>query len=161
MQPSGCIFILEVKMRNIVLRRIFALIIISILCFLIGFACFIATGDKVLMIMSIIICTVNEYKMWELTRIEKGEKYIVLSGKCLESSYNVLGRYRVYKIHSNENVLEISLPKNVILENGKEYSFYFKEMKQLLLNENKWLRNKLLSENFLGYEIIEKKGVEK
>ena len=53
-------------------------------------------------------------------------------------------------------MLEVSVPKSIKLENNKEYSFYFKEMNQSLLEKSKWLRNKLLSENFLGYERLEK-----
>ena len=55
---------------------------------------------------------------------------------------------------SGEDELEVSVPKSVKLENDKEYIFYFKEMNQAMLDENKWLRNTLLSENFLGYEIV-------
>ena len=156
MQPSDCIFCVEVIMKNIVLRRIIALSAISILCFVVGIAYGIATGDRFLMMMSIIICAVNTYKMCDLKRIEKNNKYIILSGKCIESSYNLVGRYRVYKIQSGEDILEVSVPKSIKLENNKEYSFYFKEMNQSLFEESKWLRNKMLSENFLGYEKLEK-----
>lgn len=102
--------------------------------------------------MSVIICAVNIYKIWELNRIEKKNKYIMISGKCIDSSYNFVGRYRIYRIQSGEDVLEVSVPKSIKLENNKEYMFYFKEMNQLMLEEGKWIRNKLLSENFLGYE---------
>ena len=143
-------------MKNILLRRIIALSAINILCFVVGIAYGLATGDRLLMMMSIIICAVNTYKMCDLKRIEKNNKYIILSGKCIESSYNLVGRYRVYKIQIGEDVLEVSVPKSIKLDNNKEYSFYFKEMNQLLFEESKWLRNKMLSENFLGYEKLEK-----
>ncbi len=142
-------------MKNIVLRRMLTLSAISVLCFAVGIAYGIATGDKMLMMMSVIICVVNVYKIWDLKRIEKKTMYIVLSGKCIESSYNLVGRYRVYKLQSGEDIFDVSVPKGVRLENNKEYKFYFKEMNQAMLEERKWLRNKLLSENFLGYENIE------
>lgn len=142
-------------MKNIVLRRILTLAVISTLCFVVGIAYGIATGDKMLMAMSIIICVVNLYKIWDLKRIEKKNKYIMISGKCVESSYNLVGRYRVYKIQSGEDLLEVSVPKSIKLESDKEYTFYFKEMNQSMLDESKWLRNKLLSENFLGHELVE------
>ena len=78
----------------------------------------------------------------------------MISGKCVESSYNLVGRYRVYKIQSGEDLLEVSVPKSIKLESNKEYTFYFKEMNQSMLDESKWLRNKLLSENFLGHELV-------
>ena len=142
-------------MKNIVLRRIITLGVISALCFVVGIAYGIATGDKMLIMMSVTICAVNLYKIWDLKRIEKKNKYIILSGLCMESSYSIAGRYRVYKIKNGEDALEVSVPKSVKLENNKEYTFYFKEMNQAMLDENKWLRNKLLSENFLGYELKE------
>lgn len=142
-------------MKNIVLRRIITLGVISALCFVVGIAYGIATGDKMLIMMSVIICIVNLYKIWDLKRIEKKNKYIILSGICMDSSYNLAGRYRVYKIKNGEDDLEVSVPKSVKLENDIEYTFYFKEMNQAMFDENKWLRNKLLSENFLGYELKE------
>lgn len=143
-------------MKNIVLRRILTLAVISTLCFVVGIAYGVATGDKMLMAMSIIICAVNLYKIWDLKRIEKKNKYIMISGKCVESSYNLVGRYKVYKIQNGKDLLDVSVPKSIKLENNKEYNFYFKEINQSMLDESKWLRNKLLSENFLGYENIEK-----
>ena len=142
-------------MKNIVLRRILTLAVISTLCFVVGIAYGVATGDKMLMAMSIIICVVNLYKIWDLKRIEKKNKYTMISGKCIEALYNLVGRYKVYKIQSGEDLLEVSMPKSVKLETNKEYSFYFKKINPSMLNENKWLRNKVLSENFLGYEIKE------
>ena len=145
-------------MNNIVLKRIFTLIAINILCIVVGVAYGVHTGDKMLIVMSIIICVVNLYKIYELRRIQKKNKYIIISGKCIEALYNLVGRYRVYKIQSGEDLLEVSMPKSVKLETNKEYSFYFKEINQSMLNENKWLRNKVLSENYLGYEIKEEEG---
>lgn len=142
-------------MKNIVLRRILSIAVISVLCFVVGIAYGIAVGDKMLMTMSIVICIVNLYKIWDLKRIEKRHAYIIISGKCIDSIYNLVGKYRVYKIQSGEELLEVSVPKSVKIENNKEYTFYFKEMNQSLPRENRWIRNKLLSDNFLGYEIKE------
>ena len=141
-------------MKNIVIKRIIILAGISILCFVVGIAYAVATGDKMFTMMSVIICAVNLYKIWDLNKIEKENKYIVISGKCTDSSYNLVGKYRIYTIQSGEDVLEVSVPKSIKLEKNKEYKFYFKEMNQSMLEESKWIRNKLLSENFLGYENI-------
>ena len=68
-------------MRNIVLRRTLILSVVSSMCFTVGIAYGITTGDKTLMIMSLIICIVNIYKIWDLKRIEKKNKYIII--QCL------------------------------------------------------------------------------
>ena len=142
-------------MKNIILKRTITLAAISTLCLVVGIAYGIASGDKILMIMSVIICSVNLYKIWDIRRIEKKNKYVLISGKCIGSAYNLVGRYRTYKIQSTEDELEISVPKNVKLAINKYYDFYFKEMNPIMLEESRWLRNKLLSENFLGYELNE------
>lgn len=144
-------------MKDIVLKRIMILATISIICFVVGIAYGIATGDKLLIIMSMIICVVNVYKIWDIRNIEKKNKYILLSGDCIDSQYNPAGRFRIYKIRNGNDVLEVSVPKNIKLSNNESYIFYFKEMDQSVFQESKWIRNKLLSDNFIGYEIIDKK----
>ena len=139
-------------MKRIVLRRIIALSAISALCLTAGLAYGIATGDKILVIMSVIICMVNVFKMWNLKNVEKHRKYIVIEGTCLESSYSVLNRCRICKLATEEDTLEISVPKTVKPVTGSKYVFYFKEFDIKLIKETLWLKNKLLSEKFIGYE---------
>ena len=148
-------------MKDIVLKRTITLVAIGVLCLLVGLAYGINADDKMFIGMSIILCGVNLYKVWDIRRIEKKNKYITFCGKCVESSYNLVGKYRVYQIQSGEELFEVSVPKTIRLNKNKDYIFYFKEMNQAMLEEGNWLRDKLLSENFIGYEIMEeKKGVE-
>ena len=139
-------------MKNIVLKRILILSVICVICLVVGIAYGIMTGDKTLVIMSVVICAVNAFKIWDIKTIEKRNAYIMIAGKCIESSYNFAGRYRSYKIQDGDDVFEVSVPKNIRLETNREYIFYFKEFNFSVVNENRWLRNKVLSENFLGFE---------
>lgn len=153
MQPSGCIF-LEVFMRDIVIKKTLTLSTIAILCLIIGIAYGLTTKDRILMIMSGIICVVNIYKIFELHQISKKEKYVVVSGKCLESIYKLVGKYCIFRIQNGDDIIEISVPKNVKLKVNKEYNLYFKKTTLETEGYNDWLKNKILSESFLGYEVI-------
>ena len=139
-------------MDNIVSKKIVSLSLVSILCLLLGFSYGIGAGDSIIVIMSIIICVVNLCKMIYLKRIVKSKKYIMISGRCLESTQNIMDRCRTIRLKSGNDEFEVTVPKTVRVEIDKEYNLYFKEFDGEILNETKWLRNKLLSENFLGYE---------
>ena len=141
-------------MKNIVIKCVLTLSVISFICLVVGIAYGVVTGDRTLVIMSVIICFVNIFKIWDIKTLEKKNGYIMITGNCIETVYNFTGRYRVCKIQSGDEILEISIPKKIRLEINKEYVFYFKEMNLEALEENRWLRNKMLSENFLGFEKV-------
>jgi len=139
-------------MKEIIIKRIIVLALIGILCLVTGMAYGIATGDKTLIIMSLIICIVNGYKVWDIKQTEKKGKYIIVSGKCVDSTASIAGRYRTYKISDADKDFEVSVPKSVKLEINKTYNLYFKKTDIDMFAQEKWLKNKLLSENFLGCE---------
>lgn len=141
-------------MRDIVIKKTLTLSAIAILCLIVGIAYGLATKDRTLMIMSGIICIVNVYKIFELQQISKKEKYVVVSGKCLESIYKLVGKYRIFRIQNGDDIIEISLPKSVKLKVNEEYNLYFKKNTLDTEGYSEWLKNKILSENFLGYELV-------
>ena len=51
-------------------------------------------------------------------------------------------------------MIEISGPKSVKLKLNEEYKFYFKKTASELNAYGDWLKNQVLSENFLGYENV-------
>lgn len=141
-------------MRDIVIRKTLTLSAIAILCLIVGIAYGLATRDRTLMIMSGIICVVNIYKIFELQQISKKERYVVVSGRCLESIYKLVGKYRIFRIQDGDNIIEISVPKSVKLKVNEEYNLYFKKSTLETEGYSEWLKNKILSENFLGYELV-------
>ena len=66
-----------------------------------------------------------------------------------------LPQYRLYKIKSNDGTMEISVPKSVKLKINESYKLYFKNMPPESETYGAWLKNKILSESFLGYEVNE------
>ncbi len=141
-------------MRDIVIRKTLTLSAITILCLIVGIAYGLATKDKTLMIMSCIICVVNIYKMFELHQISKKEKYVVVSGRCIDSIYKLVGKYRIFRIQNGDDIMEISVPKSVKLKVNEEYNLYFKKSTLETEGYSDWLKNKILSESFLGYEVV-------
>ena len=76
-------------MRDIVIKKTIVLSAIAIMCLVVGLAYGVAAQDRILMIMSGIICTVNVYKIYELFQIFKKEN---------KSTFNALEQNPKYKI---------------------------------------------------------------
>lgn len=141
-------------MKEIVFRKTLILSAIGLLCLIFGTVYGVVSKDRVLIIMSVAICVVNLYKIVEIRKIENENKYIVISGRCIDGSYKFVGKYRMYKILTGDNTIEISVPKTVKLKLNGIYSLYFKKSEREPEIYGDWLKNKVLSENFLGYENI-------
>lgn len=139
-------------MREIIFRKTLTLSVIGILCLIVGLSYGIVTKDKLFIVMSLIIFVVNIYKILELHRIVKKGKYMVVSGRCIATVCKIARRYHIFKLQNGDDILEISVPKSVKLNMNEEYNLYFKKYNQLSDLEEIWLRNKVISDNFLGYE---------
>lgn len=145
-------------MRDITVRKTIILSAIGILCLLFGIVYGIITKDRLLIIMSAVIFCINLYKVIELRKIEKDKKYVSLAGKCIGGEYKIVGRYRTFQIQNGDDVFEISVPKSVKLKRNEEYNLFFKKTFSEANIYGSWLKNKILSENFLGFEKISKEG---
>lgn len=142
-------------MNNIIFKKSMALIGIGVLFLIVGAVYGLLSGDRVFVVMSAVIFAVNVYKVFELRKIEKENKYTVVSGECIGAEYKLVGKYRLYRIKSGEGTMEISVPKSVKLKINESYKLYFKNMPPESETYGAWLKNRILSESFLGYEINE------
>lgn len=142
-------------MNNILFKKSMALIGIGVLFLIVGAVYGLLSGDGVFVVMSTVIFAVNIYKVFELRKIERENKYITISGECIGAEYKLVGKYRLYKIKSNDGTMEISVPKSVKLKINESYKLYFKNMPPESETYGAWLKNKILSESFLGYEVNE------
>lgn len=142
-------------MSNIIFKKSMALIGIGVLILIVGAVYGLLSGDRLFVIMSAVIFSVNVYKVFELRKIEKENKYTIVSGECIGAEYKLVGKYRLYKIKSNDGTMEISVPKSVKLKINESYKLYFKNMPPESETYGAWLKNKILSESFLGYEVNE------
>ena len=140
-------------MNNIIFKKSMALIGIGVLFLIVGAVYGLLSGDGLFVVMSAVIFAVNIYKVFELRKIEKENKYTVVSGECTGMEYKLVGKYRLYKIKSTDGTMEISVPKSVKLKINESYKLYFKNMPSEAETFGAWLKNKILSESFLGYEI--------
>lgn len=148
-------------MRDITVRKTLTLSAIGILCLIFGVVYGMMTKDRLLIIMSTVICCINLYKVGELRKIEKDNKYVILTGKCVGGEYKIVGKYRTFQIQNGDDVFEISVPKSVKLKRNEEYNLFFKKTLSEPDIYGGWLKNKILSENFLGFEKITQEGGEK
>ena len=142
-------------MNNIIFKKSMALIGIGVLFLIVGAVYGLLSGDGVFVVMSAVIFAVNIYKVFELRKIERENKYTVVSGECTGMEYKLVGKYRLYKIKSNDGTMEIYVPKSVKLNINESYKLYFKNMPSEAETYGAWLKNKILSESFLGYEVNE------
>ena len=140
-------------MREIVIKKAIILSVIGIMVFLIGLVYGITGKDETIIILSTIICSANICKVVSLNRIHKENKYTVITGKCLDTEFKLVGRYRNVKVQSGNDIIEISVPKNVRLKTNQDYNLYFKNNTLMTSDCSDWLKNKVLSENFIGYKI--------
>ena len=140
-------------MNNIIFKKSMALIGIGVLFLIVGAVYGLLSGDGLFIGMSTVIFAVNVYKVFELRKIVRENKYIVISGECVEAEYKLMGKYRLYKIKNNDGAMEISVPKSVKLKINESYRLYFKNMPPEAETYGAWLKNKILSESFLGYEV--------
>lgn len=147
-------------MREIVMRKSILLSAIGIICLALGTTYGLMTKDKIMVIMSIIIFAVNIYKIFELNKIEKKKEYIVISGRCIGSEYKFIGKCRIFRIERNGEMIEISLPDTVKMRVNEKYKMYFKKCVGEREFKNNWIKNKILSENFLGYELHNNHDIE-
>lgn len=141
-------------MKNIILKKIIILSLVSFVCLSVGVIYGLVIKDRVFIIMSSLICLVNVYKIWELHMLDKNKKFISVSGTCVGGTYNILGRYRIYKFLCNDEVVELSVPKNVKFVADEEYVLYFKLQNADVFKYDIWIKNKILSESFLGFEKV-------
>ena len=142
-------------MSNIIFKKSMVLIGIGVLFLIVGAVYGLLSEDRLFVVMSTVIFSVNVYKVFELRKIEKENKYTVVSGECIGAEYKLVGKYRLYRIKSGEGTMEISVPKSVKLKINESYKLYFKNMPPESETYGAWLKNKILSESFLGYEINE------
>ena len=84
------------------------------------------------------------------TRANK-KTFRLKEGDALE--FKLVGKYCLYKIKNNDGAMEISVPKSVKLKINESYRLYFKNMPPEAETYGAWLKNKILLESFLGYEV--------
>ena len=96
-------------------------------CLLVGIIVTIATGDMVLLAMSVILCVTFAIKGFLVKRkINQGQIYSV-SGVCVSLAPKMLGRYRRIELVDTITGGDVHfvLPKKVVFKVGHVYTCYF------------------------------------
>ncbi len=146
-------------MNNVLFKKMLGFVGIGIICFIVGLSYGIPMHDKVFCLLSLSVLAMCACKAVDLYLIDKKKKYKVITGKCIEQTYNILGRYRNIKIDTGKEYIEISVPKNVKVKNEHEYLFYFRENQFDYDSLNKTIKERFLTDSFLGYEISQTQDI--
>ena len=133
-------------------RKLYLTVIIGTMCLLVGLAMFLFLKDRMMLFLSLIICTFSGYKVIDYYRIIAGEDYEIVEGTCVSVTPKPLRKYRKIKI-IDDNGIESSLllNKQSKVKIGYRYRFYFKETQYISLG-SEYLDSALSSDCFLGYE---------
>ena len=133
-------------------RKIYLTAIIGIVCFLVGLAMFLFLKDKMMLFLSLVICTFSIGKVIDYYRIIAGEDYETVEGTCVSITPKPLRKYRKIKIMDDNGVeSSLLLNKQSKIRIGYRYRFYFKETQHISLG-SEYLDSALSSDCFLGYE---------
>lgn len=133
-------------------RKLYLTVIIAAVCLLVGLAMFLFLKDKMMLFLSLVICTFSAIKVIEYYRIIGGKEYEIVEGTCVSITPKPLRKYRKIKI-MDDNGIESSLllNKQSKVKIGYRYRFYFKETQHISLG-SEYLDSALSSDCFLGYE---------
>ena len=133
-------------------RKLYLTAIIGAACLLIGLAMFLFLKDKMMLFLSLIICTFSIGKAVDYYRVIVGEDYEIVEGTCISITPKPLRKYRKIKIMDDNGVeSSLLLNKQSKVKIGYRYRFYFKETQHISLG-SEYLDSALSSDCFLGYE---------
>lgn len=133
-------------------RKLYLTAIIGIVCLLVGLAMFLFLKDKMMLFLSLVICTFSIGKVIDYYRIIAGEDYETVEGICVSVTPKPLRKYRKIKIMDDNGVeSSLLLNKQSKVKIGYCYRFYFKETQRISLG-SEYLDSALSSDCFLGYE---------
>lgn len=133
-------------------RKLYLTAIIGSVCLLVGLAMFLFLKDKMMLFLSLVICTFSIAKVIDYYRIIAGGDYETVEGTCVSITPKPLRKYRKIKIMDDNGVeSSLLLNKQSKVKIGYRYRFYFKETQHISLG-SEYLDSALSSDCFLGYE---------
>ena len=137
-------------MNEIIERKMITTGLIGIGCTVIGITAGIIFKDKVFAILSLILFVISIIKAFDLYFIDKKKNYFEISGKCIGMADSVLSGTKTVKFQNDDTEVEVVVPKNVKIKEANEYVLCFKKYDGLSGIESKFIRNKLLADNYIG-----------
>ena len=140
-------------MRDIFFKKAAGMVLVGLLCLIFGTVYGAVSHDRTLILLSVTVFGVCIYKAYDIHKILKNKRFKVIEGECKTILFNPIGKYRRIQITFGEQTQELSVPKNIKVKQGKKYRFYFKDNNGFDL-ENKYIKNKILSDSLIGYEEI-------
>lgn len=133
-------------------RKLLFTILVGLLCLIIGITIFIISNDKMMLLLSLVVCGISIFKAFSIYQIILKKQYEVVEGTCIGIVPKPLRKYRKIRIMDDEgNESTLLLHKQSKIKIGDRYCFYFKRTTHLTLG-NEYLDTAMSSDCFLGYE---------
>ena len=139
-------------------NRLLLTALLGVVCLLIGLAMFLFAKDRVMLLLSAMVCIFSFYRAWSIYRVISRQEYEVVEGTCVGIVPKPLRKYRKIRIMDDEgNESALLLGKYSKIKIGFRYRFYFKKTQRLTLG-NEYFDSALSSDCFLGYEELGELG---
>lgn len=136
-------------------RKVYQILLIGIVILLVSVLQYFVIRDRILIILSVAVASICAYKAWELARIARGQKYVVITGKCISVEW-AGERYRSV-IFSDDAGTEwkFRVPKRFGFQCGLLYRLYLRTGRANLPFLEEWINGSCL----LGYEMHSKHDI--
>ena len=133
-------------------NRLVLTALLGIVCLLIGLAVFLFARDRIILLLSVVVCLLSIYRAWMMYRVISRQEYETVEGTCVGIVPKPLRKYRKVRIMDEEgNESDLLLGKYSKIKIGFRYRFYFKKTQRLTLG-SEYFDSALSSDCFLGYE---------
>lgn len=137
-------------------RKMILSALIGVICLLIGVIISFYTKDKMMLCLSIAVFIFSIMKALNMYKIITEKKYEIIKGTCIGIIPRPLRKLRKIQIIDDDgNEISLLLNKQMKLNLGEKYCFYFKEIHHISSGNN-YLDSMLTSDSFLGYELLNK-----
>lgn len=144
------IFLEKTTMNKIILHKIVITSLIGAGCAVLGISAGIAFKDRVFVLLSLAVLVMSLAKAFNLYLIDKRKKYFEVYGVCTGITPGRLTGTKTVKITNGDNEYEVVVPKNVKIKEKQKYTLCFKQIGDISALDNKFIKTRILSDNFIG-----------
>ena len=133
-------------------RKIVLTILLGFLCLLTGTAMFLFSKDRIMLLLSAVVCSLCLFRAWSIYKTVCNQEYEIVEGTCVGITPKPLRKYRKILIMDDEgNEASLLLGKHTKMKIGYRYRFYFKKTQRLSLG-SEYFDSSLSNDYFLGFE---------
>ena len=138
----------------ILFKKIWLTGLIGAGCMLFGTVYFFKTGDRILLVLSLLVFLCCIGKAISILRLAKKQRYEMVEGTCIGITQKPFEKTQIVRLMDNEGIEStLRLPKGCKIKIGGQYRFYFSQQNSSWTG-SRYLDMALMADGFLGYEHI-------